>query len=320
MKKLTLTAMALFLAVSATMAQSEAITAKYNEAAAAFQENRLEDAIAAFDEVITNGMDDDEALDLVTTAKTYLPTCYYKLGLNYAKVKDFDNATANLIKSAEYAELYDAIADMNKAKNLAGKVYQAQGGAAFNSQDYATAVPVFEKGCAMDPRNTQMANWLGISYCETGELQKGMDIFAKIAAMGSSNPKYADDAEEAKKNMGIYINNKVAELQANKDYDGVITMADDLLTSNPSNATAAMVRLQAYMDKKDYNKVIELGEGAAMVQTSDEEKSNVYFIVGAAYNAKEMKNEAIAAFRKVVAGVNAATAQSTISELTSPAK
>ncbi len=320
MKKLTLTAMALFFALSATMAQSAELTTKYNEAAAAFQENRLEDAIAAFDEVITKGMDDDGALDLVTTAKTYLPTCYYKLGLNYAKVRNYDAATENLTKSAEYAELYDAIADMHKAKNLAGKVYQAQGGAAFNSKDYVNAVPVFEKGCAMDPRNTKMANWLGISYCETGELQKGMDVFAKIVAMGSTNPKYATDAEEAKKNMGIYINNKVAELQANKDYDGVITMADELLASNPANATAAMVRLQAYMDKLDYNKVIELGEGAAMVQNSPEEKSNVYFIVGAAYNAKEMKDQAIAAFKQVVAGVNAATAQSTITELTTPAK
>ncbi len=315
MKKLILSVMALTLAVTATMAQSDAVKEKYNEAAEAFGAKDYAKAAAAFTEVIDKGMDDEGADDLVATAKANLPACYYQVGLAHAKTKNFDAAIASLTESANYAELYDAVADMTKAKSLAGKIYQAQGGTAFNGKDYATATPIFEKGVEMDPRNTKMANWLGICYCETGNLEKGMEVFSTVVDMGTTNPRYAADAEEATKNMGIYINNKVAELQASKDYDGVITMADNLLTSNPSNSTAALVRLQAYMDKKDYNKVIELGEGAASVQTTPEESSNVYFIIGAAYNAKEMKDQAITALKKVTAGTNAATAQSIIAEL-----
>ncbi len=318
MKKLILLATAFVLTVSATMAQSEAVKTKYNEAAEAFGAKDYSTAANAFVEVIDKGMDDSDATDLVATAKANLPACYYQLGLADAKTKNFDSAIENLTKSANYAELYDLLPEMVKAKSLAGKIYQAQGGAAFNAKDYATAAPIFEKGIEMDPRNTKMANWLGICYCETGELEKGMKVFSDIVEMGTTNPqRYGADAEEASKNMGIYINNKVADLQASKDYDGVITMADELLASNPSNSTAAMVRLQAYMDKKNYNKVIELGESAATVQTTPEESSNAYFIIGAAYNAKDMKAEAVAAFKKVTAGTNAETAKATAAELSS---
>ncbi len=315
MKKLILSLFTLAFAATSVMAQSEEIRTKYNEAAAAFGNKDFATAATAFTEVIDKGMDDEGSESLVATAKANLPACYYQLGLADAKTKNFDGAIDNLTKSANYAELYDAIPDIAKAKSLAGKIYQSQGGAAFNAKDYASAIPVFEKGVEMDPRNTKMSNWLGICYCETGELEKGMAIFSKVSEMGATNPRYAADGEDANKNMSLYINNKVAELQGNGDHDGVIAMADELLESNPSNAVAAKVRLQAYMDKKDYNKVIELGEGAAAIQTSDEESSNVYFIVGAAYNAKENKSQAIASLKKVIAGDNVATAKSIIAEL-----
>mgnify|MGYP000405826240 CR=1 FL=1 len=58
------------------------------------------------------------------------------------------------------------------------------------------------------------------------------------------------------------------------------------------------IRLQALFDKKDYAGVIASAEEAAAVQTDEEERSDVYFILGAAYNARTMPQQAIDAFRK----------------------
>ena len=74
--------------------------------------------------------------------------------------------------------------------------------------------------------------------------------------------------------------------------------------------------LQAYASKKDYNKVIELGEAAAKVQTDPEDVSLMYLTLGAAYNAKEMKPQAIEAFRKVTAGPAVESAKAALAELT----
>ena len=66
----------------------------------------------------------------------------------------------------------------------------------------------------------------------------------------------------------------MAELQAANDQDGIIAMADKMLTQNPANALAQKIRLQAYLTKKDYAKVIELGEAAAAAQPDETEKSD----------------------------------------------
>ena len=115
--------------------------------------------------------------------------------------------------------------------------------------------------------------------------------------------------------IALYTNNKVATLQAANDFDGIIAMADALLAKNAENALAQKVRLQAYASKKDYNKVIELGEAAAKVQTDPEDVSLMYLTLGAAYNAKEMKPQAIAAFKQVTDGPAAENAKAALAEL-----
>ena len=102
--------------------------------------------------------------------------------------------------------------------------------------------------------------------------------------------------------MALYTNNEVAKLQGAGDFDGIIAMADKQLAKNPVSPTFQLVRLQAYLGKKDYKKVIELGEEAAAAQTDEADKSMAYFQVGAAHNALSQRDQAIAAFQKVTAG------------------
>lgn len=196
---------------------------------------------------------------------------------------------------------------MAKSNGWVAKIYQIQGGDAFNNKDYATASEIFAKGYAADPDNTGMALNLAMSYCEmamsSGDMsqyEKGMEIYEAVAA--KTHPKYAEDAAKAKEDMALYTNNMVAKMQAANDFDGIIKMADDLLAKNPQSALAQNVRLQAYANKKDYAKVIELGQAAADAQTDPADKSLMYYLLGAAYNAKEMKPQAIAAFKQVTDG------------------
>ena len=67
--------------------------------------------------------------------------------------------------------------------------------------------------------------------------------------------------------------------------------------------------------KKDYAKVIELGQAAADAQTDPADKSLMYYLLGAAYNAKEMKPQAIAAFKQVTDGPAAENAKAALAEL-----
>ena len=320
MKKLFVSIMAL-LAVSAVSAQSEVIV-KFNEGATALQGKNYASAITLFETVIDKGMDseDPKILNCVATAKKYLPTCYQGVGLSAASKKDFAKATEYLQKAADIAELYGNTPAKQKANMILAKVYQVQGGEAFNNKDYAAAVAVFEKGYAANPRNTEMALNYATSLCELGKYDEGMAIYDKICKMPAE--KYADAIAKAEANKKLYTNNKVASLQQAGDFDGVIAMADKLQATSP--ALAEKIRLEAYNGKKEYAKVIAAGDTAAAAQTDEEDKSAIYFIVGAAYNAKYNASnntdkasmaKAIEYFQKVTAGANVEAAKAALEAL-----
>ena len=321
MKKLFVTMFAL-LAVAAASAQGEVIV-KFNEGAAALQSKNYTTAITAFETVIDKGMDseDPKVTNCVATAKKYLPACYQGVGLTAASQKNYAKAIEYLTKAADTAELYGNTTAKQKANMILAKVYQVQGGEAFNAKDYATAASVFEKGYAANPRNTDMALNYATSLCELGKYDEGMAIYDKICKMPAE--KYADAIAKAQANKTLYTNNKVASLQQAGDFDGVIAMADKLTASSP--ALAEKIRIEAYNGKKDYAKVIALGDATAAVQANDEDKSAIYFLVGAAYNAKYNASnntdkasmaKAVEYFQKVTAGANVEAAKAALTDLT----
>uniref|UniRef100_UPI004055D758 tetratricopeptide repeat protein n=1 Tax=Alistipes sp. TaxID=1872444 RepID=UPI004055D758 len=321
MKKLFVTMFAL-LAVGMASAQSEVI-AKFNEGAKALQAKNYTSAITLFETVIDKGVDsqDNTVLNCVATAKKYLPVCYQGVGLSAASQKNYAKAIEYLQKAADTAELYGNTTAKQKANTILAKVYQVQGGEAFNAKNYEAAAAVFEKGYKANPRNAEMALNLATSYCELGKYDEGMAIYDKICKMPAE--KYADAIAKAQANKTLYTNNKVASLQQAGDFDGVIAMAEKLAAASP--ALAEKIRIEAYNGKKDYAKVVALGEAAAAAQANDEEKSAIYFLVGAAYNAQynasgnkdaALRDKAVATLKKVVAGDKVEAAKAALAELT----
>ncbi len=315
MKKVVLMAVALLSFAMVSAQSAGEIVQKYNDGAAALQAKDWAKALSLFESVVKGGADseDSNVVNCVATAKKYIPTCYQRIGTAAAGRKDYAAAIENLTKAADKAELWGDMQGKAKANTILAKVYQVQGGEAFNAEDYITAVAVFEKGYAANPRNTDMALNLAESYFKLGEYQKGMDVCNNICGMNAT--KYAEAIASAREKMSMYTNNEVARLQQAGDHDGIIAMAEVMLSTDPTSALAEKIRIQAYNNKKDYDKVIELGETAALAQTDDENKSDVYFILGAAYNAKEMKPQAIINLEKVVAGNSVEPAKAALAEL-----
>lgn len=309
----------LFLSVAALMAvcslSAQSVTELYNEGVTAFKAKDFAAAAAAFEKTIDAGIDseDQNEQNLATTAKSMMPKCYFQLGGRAMMAKNYDDAIENFTKSVELAELYGDDVQAAKSKGFIGKSYAAKGGEPFNNQKYAEAAVTFEKGYAADPKNAQMANWLATCYCETGRYAEGLAILKKVGS--NPNPKYATEAAEARNLSAMYTNNMVAGFQQNNDYDGMIAVAEQMLAEDAESPVAHKIRVQAYDGKKDYNKVIELADAAAALQTDPEDASYIYYLQGSAYNAKEMKPQAIAALKKVTAGSSVDAAKAAIAEL-----
>ena len=290
------------------------VVATFQQGVANAKTANYTEAIAQFQDVIDAGWDIDEPdanqQRAIAVSKKFIVTCYNKMGVAAINAKEYEAAVANFTEAANLAELYEDVAAMNKNRTLIGQVYEVQGADAFNANDYATAIAVFSKGFEADPRNTSMALNLAESYFKSDMYQEGMKVCTKIASL---NPdKYAEAIAEAQSKMDMYINNEVAKLQMANDYDGIIAMAEQL----DDVAMAAKITMQAYYGKKDFNKMIELSTAALEAQTTDEGRSDIYYLLGVAYNEKEQFDQAVAAMKNVVAGNNVANAQAVIAALT----
>ena len=312
MKKLFLTVVAL-MGATTLFAQID-VVASFQQATADAKAANYTVAIEQFQSIIDASWDIENPnaneQKAIAGSKKFIVTCYNKLGIAAFNEKNYEEAIANFSEAANLAEIYEDVNAMNKNRAYVGQMYQAQGADAFNSEDYATAIEVFSKGYEADPRNTDMALNLAESYFKSNMYQEGMKICTKIAAMNAD--KFSEAIASAQHKMEIYTNNEVARLQMANDYDGIIAMATELEDA----AMAAKITLQAYYGKKDYNKMIELSEAAISVQTTDEGRSDVYYLLGVAYNEKELFDNAIAAMKNVVAGNNVANAQAVIAALT----
>ena len=306
-----------------TFASAQSVVDNYNQSVQALQGKDYAKAIELLENVIADGdgEEDEAILGCVENAKKNLPAAYQGMGLRCAaaamklqkpeeKDAKFAEALSFLTKAQAKAKAYNQTRALATALAAAGKVYQAQGGGYYNSGNFAKAIEVFSKGYAADKRNTDIAMMLAESYFKSDKYNEGVQVCSEVAALPS--PKYDAAKAKAQATMNQYTNNKIAAMQQANDFDGIIAMSETL----EDKALAQKVAVQAYLLKKDYDKVIELGEAAAEAQADEADKSSVYFQLGTAYNSKEKKEQAIAALKKVTAGPSVEAAKAALAELT----
>lgn len=292
-----------------------AVATKFNEAGALVNAKEYAKAIPVLKEVISMGLEVPEAADLVQQAQQLVPTCHYSIGMAAARGQKLDEAEKEFTNAIESGELYNNLEVADKARAMLGRVYSIQASSAFNAKDYAKAIEIYGKGYAANPKDTDTALKLAMSYCESGDLDNGLKIYGDVIALAETHSKYADAATEAKNKASYYVMLQAVEAAKNKDDEKVFALTDKVLALDPASPEANMLRLQTANNAKDYAKVISIGDAAADAQTDPALKSSAYFMLGAAYQNVDNKAKAIDTYRKVVAGPNVATAKAQIAAL-----
>ncbi len=315
MKIVLASAAALFAFCTVSAQTVNDVNAKYNEAVALIQSKKAAEAIAPLEEAIKMGEMVEGAETTLLHAKQALPRCYCSKAASEAQAGQLDAALADFNKAIEIATAYNNPQILLSAKSAIAKVYTIQAADAFNNKNYAQAAEIFAKGYAANPNDTELALNLAMSYCEMGDLAKGNEVYKNIIALSDKHSKYADDAATAKEKFIYYNMLDAAKKAGEQNYEGAVAVIDSMGTVVPLTADANMLLLQAYTNMKNYDKVIEIGEAAAAMQTTPEQQSDAYFLLGAAYQNKENYPAAIATYQKVTVGDNVATAKQQITAL-----
>lgn len=287
------------------------VNEKFNAGGTAMQAKDYEKAAALFAEVIQEGAGIEGAAETVTAAQRYLPQSLLLAGTAMAAQQNFTGAIEKLTEARDRAELYGNAQIMRGAIQRIGQVYFASGADAYNNDRYAEAVEIFSKGFEADPTNTDMALNLARSYDKLGNLEEAVNVYQSIIDLEGRHSRYVEPAAVAKKEQEESVLVVASAAGAEGNLEEVNRLADLL----PNSEAVALMRVQVANNKKDYRSVIEYAPAAAELQTSDENKSSIYFILGAAYQNTENKAKAIESFRKVTAGPNVAQARQLVTDL-----
>ncbi len=315
MKFLFIAAVALF-AVTAVYGQdASAVNAKYAEAAEALKAKNFTVAIPLLEQVIAEGAATEGAEGTAESAKKALPQAIYLNSGAAFQAGKLDEALAGFTKAAELAELYGNVGVLNNARTWIGNTVLKQGAEAFNAKDYATAAAIFAKGYAGNPNNTTLAMNLAMSYVGMGDYAKGNEVYRAIIALGGQDSRFAEAAAKAATQFSR--DNVIRATGAAKagDYAAAVAATDEVLAVVPTDALAALTRLQAYNGMKNWARIIETGDATIAAQTSDEMRSSAAYLVGAAYQNTQNFAKAVEYYGRVTAGANVADAKAQAAEL-----
>lgn len=335
MKKiiLVLAAFIAFAAAGSLSAQTvNDVNVKYNEAAELVAAKKFAEAIPSLEATIDMGFEvGGEATNTVTLAQKALPECYFQYALTLARQGKQNDALPQLANAIESGELYGVPATVRKAKSLSAQVYKNLGGVQFNSGNYKAAIPLFEKGYEVDPSYTDNALFIGDSYAEDKNYTEAFKVYDRLIEQGKSNSRYAQAGNTANEKKLYYLTVQANDTAKAGRTAQAYKLFEEIFKLDPNNANAHMVRIQAATNAEDWANVVRWASSAAGAQTNANDKSEVWFLQGAAYqnqaaaaegeaNVNALNERAIQAYSKVTAGNKTALAKDQIEALKTPVK
>ncbi len=311
--KVMLVATALLLGLNTAQAQTlEEAQTKYTEAMGLVKAKDYSNAATMLDEAMNIGFElGDEGLDIVKEIQKILPKVYIYGGVEKLRKSDFQSAITELTSAFELADLYGDITTARQASRAISGAYQAMGAEAFNNKDYQTALTSFSKGYEQDPSNIKLALLTAKSYAELNKIDTAFAIYNDIIKTGTENSKFEAEAAEAKNEITTYSLVAISAAAEAKNLDEVLRIA----ALAPESPEVALMSMQVANNNNKYDVIIANAEAAAEKQVDDAQKSDIYYMLGVAYNNTQNFDKAIAALSKVTAGNNVSAAKTLITEL-----
>ncbi len=307
-KKSLILLAAMFIGASTFAQTLDDAGTKYNEGNEKYSAKAYADAARSFEEAldICNGVGAD-ADGLKANVQTQLNNAYYKNALSLYKKKKFDNAIAEMQKSADLAADLGDNGKNKKSLSYIGKIHTTKGQVALKSKKPDQALAEFEKGLEYNPKSYKTFLGKAMAYKEKEEIDLMLENVDKTIELAAGNAKAAKYSAKAKKLASSTLFNE-GSVELSKEHGA--KAAEHFNASMKYTAGTADTYFYlavAYNKAKQYAKAIEAANKALNLQQGD--KSDIYFELGSAQQASGDTASACASFKMVSSGNNVESAK-----------
>jgi len=287
---------------------------KFNAANEQFKANAYSQAVNLYEQALKSSKAaGPDAADLQAKIEDQLVSAYFKNGISLYKKRQFDQAIAQLRKSKQLAKAIQNQKFVKLGTTYIARVYSTKGLVAIKKKNYTQATAQFEAALKEKPNCINAVYGKSLVAKGQGNMDQMMAEVNKLGEMSASNSRAAKIFPKAK-NMAFrtLLNNGASELQKEHAAKALVYLQDAV---KYHNGTASLYYYTAIANIKlsKWNAAIEAGKKAAALEKND--KSDMYFTLGQAYQGKGDKANACKAFKSVVKGPNVAAAKYQIKEV-----
>ena len=301
MKKLTIVLSILLITVSQSLTAQDLNDAgkAYNKGISLTKENNQIEAIESYQECAEICEKLGEVGEgLMLKAEKQISSLYMKLGIDAFKVKDYDTAVSYFALSSSYAEKTRNADNIKKARNYTATSYTAKGNALYKEKKYEDAIGFFHTALEFNSEYLKAYYGLALCYNKTGNTVGLEESVNKVIELGGEDK----NVKKAKTLAANYFLKLSGEALQAESFNEAAMMAKKTIEYNYMESTAYYYQALANNNLENWDEAI------AAVQTGmkaeQEDKSNLFFELGRAYEGKGDITKACESYGKVSSGPN----------------
>lgn len=248
--------------------------------------------------------------DLKVKAEKQLANAYYKYAINLYKGKKFDQAINTFKKAGDQAKAVGDTKLQKKAFAYVPKVYTSIGLGFLKKKDYENAMAKFNKAIQLDPKYNKAYYGQGLVYKNKGETENLKKAFDKVIEIGPEGNKTVIKTKSVAQKYFIAEGGTAVQKE---QFDKAVNLLNSSFAYGNKDANAYYYISIAYNGKKQWEKAI--GAGNKAIEFEKNNKTNIYFVLGNAYEGKGDKQAACNAYKNVSSGPNVDAAKHQMKEV-----
>jgi len=248
-----------------------------------------------------------DASDLQSQVEAQLTTSYFWNGISLYKKREFDQAIAQLKKAKAIATTTNNAKIKNYAHIYIARVYASKGNMFLKQKKLADASAQYENALAEDAASYNAYYGKSLVAKAKKDIPAMMTNVDKLGEIAASSPKAAKVYAKAKYIIFNTLLNTGAEELQKMHAQKALEYLTDAKKYHTANADVYYYTALANVSLKKWDAAIASAKKALSLQTN--EKSDIYFTLGEAYQGKGDKADACKAFKSVVKGPNVASAK-----------
>lgn len=261
-------------------------------------------AITSYEKVIelADEVGGTEADQIKGQAMTRIPKMYYESAKKYAGAKKYEKSVEMLDASIEgYKSIGDERSASRSLRTIVS-IRNVQGASALNEGNYEEALGFYNDALQRDPNYTKAYLGKLLIYEEMENIDK-MEEVAMMGLQVCDQERDNETAGDIKKVMRTHYFNDAQTAMAEKDYAKAENNLENTIKYGNNNVIVHYQMGLAQKGQEKWSEAVQSFTEALELETGGaEEKAQIYFELGGAYQALGQNSEACAAYKNALYG------------------